>query len=257
MAILERKFQGSVLVAQLNRDVPTNPMNRALEHEIVRVCQDVEDSPHIKALVLTGGRGRSFCVGGDFNEVREANNREAIEDLIDRCITLYISILRVTKPTVAAIDGYAIGLGFQMALSCDWRIGATGAQMIMWELKKGVACPLGAYMLEKFFARAAMLDIVYGCEALPTSWALDHKLLNELSEPDDLLEKAVTRAKALCAYPEVPYRQTKQSINGSFISGLLDVAKVAKEVHIASFMSKSAEHHFDRVLSQRPHPAVD
>jgi len=122
-------------------------------------------------------------------------------------------------------------------------------------LKKGVACPLGAYMLEKFFARAAMLDIVYGCEALPTSWALDHKLLNELSEPDDLLRRRHSGESPLCLSGS-PYRQTKQSINGSFISGLLDVAKVAKEVHIASFMSKSAEHHFDRVLSQRPQPQL-
>jgi carboxymethylproline synthase len=249
MAILEKTLRGSILVAQLNRDVPTNPMNRALEQEIIRVCQDVEDSPNIKALVLTGGRDRSFCVGGDFNEVRRADNRPAIEELIDRCIGLYISILQVTKPTIAAIDGYAIGLGFQMALSCDWRIGTSNTQMIMWELKKGVACPLGAYMLEKFFTRAAMLEFVYGCEPVPIHWALEHKLLNEVTGPDDALEKAVVRAEAFCAYPEISYRRTKESINRSFIAGLQDVAKVAREVHVASFTSKSAEQHFNRVLS--------
>ena len=169
MAILEKELRGSVLVAQLNREVPTNPMNRALEQEIIRVCQDVEDSPDVKALVLTGGRERSFCVGGDFNEVRQADNRPAIEDLIDRCIALYISLLQVTKPTIAAIDGYAIGLGFQMALSCDWQIGASNTKMIMWELKKGVACPLGAYMLEKFFARAAMLRWCMGANRYRSS----------------------------------------------------------------------------------------
>ena len=250
MAILEKALRGSVLVAQLNREVPTNPMNRALEQEIIRVCQDVEDSPDVKALVLTGGRERSFCVGGDFNEVRQADNRPAIEELIDRCIALYISLLQVTKPTIAAIDGYAIGLGFQMALSCDWRIGASNTKMIMWELKKGVACPLGAYMLEKFCARAAMLEMVYGCEPVPIVWALEHKLLNEVTGLDDPLEKAVARAEAFCAYPEIPYRRTKESINRSFIAGLQDVAKVAKEVHVSSFMSKSAEQHFNRVLSQ-------
>jgi carboxymethylproline synthase len=94
--------------------------------------------------------------------VCEADNRLAIEELIDRCIALYVSILQVTKPTIAAIDGHAIGLGVQMALSCDWRIGTSNAKMIMWELKKRVACPLGAYMLEGFFARAAMLESCMG-----------------------------------------------------------------------------------------------
>lgn len=250
MAILEKELRGSVLVAQLNRDVPTNPLNQELEQEIIRVCQDVEDSPSIKAMVLTGGRNRSFCVGGDFNEVSKANNRAAVEHLIDRCIALYISILQVTKPTIAAIDEYAIGIGFQIALSCDWRVGTNNAKMIMWELKKGLACPLGGYMLEKFFARAAMLDIIYGCEPLPVSWALDHKLLNEIAEPDDFIERAMTRADAFCAFPEIPYRRTKEAINRSFITGLQDAAAGIKEAHVASFMSKSADPHFNRVLSR-------
>jgi hypothetical protein len=60
MAILEKKLRGSALVAQLNREVPTSPMNRALEQEIIGVCQDVEDSPATKAPVLTGERERSL-----------------------------------------------------------------------------------------------------------------------------------------------------------------------------------------------------
>jgi enoyl-CoA hydratase/carnithine racemase len=132
---------------------------------------------------------------------------------------------QVTKPTIAAIDGYAIGSDSR------WLFPATGesARAIMWALKKRVACPLGAYMLEKFFAR---------------------KQLNEVTGLDDPLEKAVARAEASCAYPEIPYRRTKESINRTFTAGLQDVAEVAKEVHVSSCMSKSEEQHFNRVRSQ-------
>ena len=92
--------------------------------------------------------------------------------------------------------------------------------------------------------------MVYGCEPVPIVWALEHKLLNEVTGLDDPLEKAVARAEAFCAYPEIPYRRTKESMIEDFIAGLQDVAKVAKEVHVSSFMSKSAEQHFNRVLSQ-------
>jgi hypothetical protein len=60
MAMLEKELRGSVLVAQLNREVPTRPMNRALEQEIIGVCQGVEDSPDTNAPDLTGERERSL-----------------------------------------------------------------------------------------------------------------------------------------------------------------------------------------------------
>jgi len=91
---------------------------------------------------------------------------------------LYCGILQVTKPTVAAIDGYAIGVGFQVALCCDWRIATPDTQLLMWELKHGCACTVGGYMLERLLGRAAMMDIIYGCQAVPVDWAAAHKLLN-------------------------------------------------------------------------------
>lgn len=250
MAILETETRGAILVAQFNHANILNPMSLELENAIRSICRETEDSPAIRALVLTGGNDRSFCAGGDFNEVAQVSGREAVEAAIDRMIDFYSTILKVSKPTVAAIDGYAIGMGFQIALSCDWRVGSPGTKLIMWELKHGMACPVGSYMLETFVGRAAMSALVYGCEPVPVSWAADHKLLQEVVDSSSLVESAIARAQTLSEFPEITFRRTKESVNRRFIAGLNDIAPEAKEIHVAGFASGVAQQHFNRILKQ-------
>ncbi|MGY2812051.1 enoyl-CoA hydratase/isomerase family protein [Bradyrhizobium sp. USDA 4506] len=249
MAILEMETRGSVLVARFNHANANNPMSLELEKAIRSTCKETEDNTAIRALVLTGGNDRSFCAGGDFNEVIQLSERTAVEAFIDRVIDLYSTILSVTKPTVAAIGGYAVGLGFQLALVCDWRVGSPETKLLMWELKHGLACTVGAYMLESFVGRAAMSDIVYGCEAVPISWAADHKLLHEVVHPSSLVERAIARARFLGEFPEITFRRSKESVNRRFVAGLRNIAMETKEAHVAGFASGAAEQHFNHVLT--------
>lgn len=250
--------RAKVLVAQFNRENPLNPLNRELERTIVDACRLAESDPGIKAMVLTGGLQRSFCVGDDFHEATEARTQAAVEELVERLLGLYVAILNVTKPTVAAIDGYAIGGGVQIALCCDWRVGTPTTKALGWELKHGLGCPIGAYMLEKSLGRAAMSDIIFGCEPVSVAWGARHKFFNEIAKGAEIVERAISRAAVLGSYPEVTYRGTKRAVNRSFISGLQELAPIAKKVHVEGFLSKSAAPHFERVLRrQQPESGCD
>lgn len=248
MTILETEARGAVLVARFNHGNANNPMSLELEKAICSICHETEENSAIRALVLTGGNDRSFCVGGDFNEVVRLSERAAVEAFIDRVIDFYSTILNVTKPTVAAVGGYAIGIGFQVALSCDWRVGSLETKLLMWELKHGFACTIGGYMLESILGRAAMSDIIYRCETIPISWAAEHKLLNEIVDSKSLVDRAVARAQILSEFPEITFRRTKESVNQRFIAGLRQIALDTKEAHVAGFGSRAAEQHFKRVL---------
>lgn len=248
MTALNVYTSGTVLVAEFNREKPVNPLNRELERGIVEACRLTQDEPAVKAMVLTGGVDRSFCVGDDFNEASEIKTAADVEEFIDRIIGLYITILGLTKPTVAGIDGYAIGAGLDIGLCCDWRVGTPTAKALGWELKHGLVCPIGAYMLEKTLGRAAMSDIILGCEVVSIGWAAEHKLFNEIVEPTDVVEKAISRAAILGAYPDITYGRTKQFVNRSFIGGLRELTPIAKHVNLAGFQSNSAQAHFRRVL---------
>lgn len=248
MAILETEARGAVLVARFNHTSAQNPMSLELENAIRSICRKTEDNPEIRALVLTGGNDRSFCAGADFNEVAQLSGRAAVESAVDRWISFYSEILKLTKPTVAAIGGYAIGVGFQVALSCDWRVGSPGTKLLMWELKHGIACPIGGYMLKNFVGRAAMSDIIYGCDPVSISWALDHKLLHEVVDSNLLVEKAIARAQVLSEFPDVTFRRTKELVNKELVAGLNDIAQDAKEAHVAGVAASAAQQHFERVL---------
>ncbi|MGY4157992.1 carboxymethylproline synthase [Bradyrhizobium sp. USDA 4461] len=252
MAILETESRGAVLVARFNHASRHNPMSQELETAVRSICRETNDNPEVGALVLTGGNEKSFCAGGDFKEVAQLSGSSAVEAYIDRLIDFYSTILSIKKPTVAAVGGYAIGLGFQVSLCCDWRVGAPGTKLIMWELKHGIACIVGGYMLETFVGRAAMSSIVYGCEAVPVTWALNHKLLHEVVDSGDLVETAVARARILGEFPEITFRRTKESINQGLLAGLRSVALEAKQAHVAGVASSSAQQHFRNVLGSSP-----
>ncbi|MGY3473590.1 enoyl-CoA hydratase/isomerase family protein [Bradyrhizobium ottawaense] len=252
MAILESESQGAVLVARFNHASPHNPMSLELETAVRSICREANDNPEVRALVLTGGNERSFCAGGDFKEVAQLSGSVAVESYIDRLIDFYSTILSIKKPTVAAVGGYAIGLGFQVSLCCDWRVGAPATKLIMWELKHGIACIVGAYLLESFVGRAAMSNMVYGCEAVPVSWALQHKLLHEVADSEGLVETAIARARILGEFPEITFRRTKESINQDLIAGLRNIALEAKDAHVAGVASSAAQQHFKNVLGSVP-----
>ncbi|WFU62555.1 enoyl-CoA hydratase/isomerase family protein [Bradyrhizobium brasilense] len=237
MGILQTETRGRVLVARFNHPNPHNPMSLALENAIRSICQEVENDSAIGALVLTGGKDRSFCAGGDLKELAERSGYGWADASMERVIDLYSAILKVTKPSVAAISGYAIGTGLGIALCCDWRVGSAGTQLLMWELKHGNTCVIGAYMMETFVGRAAMSDIIYGCEAIPLSWALDQRLLHEIVDSRQCEEKAIAHAQTLSEFPEVSFRQTKEKVNQSVLAGLQRITRDAKDAYAAGIAS--------------------
>ncbi|MDA9481361.1 hypothetical protein XI07_04875 [Bradyrhizobium sp. CCBAU 11445] len=215
---------------------------------MVETCRWAQAEPAINAIVLTGGVDRSFGVGDDLNEAREISTPAGVEDLIDRTVGLYVAILSVTKPVVAGMDGYAIGAGLQIALCCDWRVGTATTKALGWELKQGLACPIGAYMLRKSFGRSAMSDIIFGCEIVPPAWGLEHKFFNEIADGRDVVERAIRRASVLGEYPQFAYQRTKEAANHSFIAGLRELKPMAKDIILDGFRSSSAQAHFSRIM---------
>ena len=153
-------------------------------------------------MVLTGGRGRSFSVGGDFNDVSVLEHEHEVRPWLGEIIDLYIAILSVNIPVVAAVDRFAIGQGLQVALMADWRIGTTECQLSMPELKNGVACPLGSVILEALLGRAKMLELLLDCEFIDAEAGRALSLLNEITRPDELQTAALRVAKEAGAVSE-------------------------------------------------------
>ena len=124
--ILYEKHDG-VAVVKLNRPVVLNAMNKTLWLDVKQALIDAKKDDAVKVLIITG-EGRAFSTGAD---LKESKNRsiEAYRDYLEELQEVSRDILRFEKPTIAAINGYALGSGYELALACDIRIAAEDAQI--------------------------------------------------------------------------------------------------------------------------------
>ncbi|NRR33506.1 enoyl-CoA hydratase/isomerase family protein [Oxalobacteraceae bacterium] len=248
--VIETTLDGIRLI-QLNHDNPHNPFSRALETAVKQALDRADSDDSVEAIVVHGGEGRSFSAGGDFNEVKNLSSPEQIDAWIDRVNELYTSVLKLTKPSVAAIDGHAVGMGFQFGMMFDWRIMTGRATLNMPELRHGIGCSVGASILSELLTWNAMRDIIYRCEPMTAAQALDHGLINHIAEPAQLLEDALKMARALASYPQVAFRSTKRVVNRSMIARLDSSSADSKQVHRAAFGARDAQRHFQNILKDK------
>ncbi len=227
-----------------------NPVSEEISRGLCTALKAADADPDVLAIVLTGGPDRSFSAGGDFAELSSMTEPESVAAWIERTIDLYISVLSVNKPVVMAVDGYAIGIGMQLALMGDWRVAGKNSQFSMWELKKGVACTIGACILQRCVGRLATTRIIYGCETFDGLQAQQLGLVEDLVPSECLETAAIERAEQLGAYPAVAFRKTKQAVNAPFIKELRLNARVSREAHIHSFQSGEAGEHMRSILTR-------
>ena len=248
--IIKEKI-GSVLLLTLNSNNIHNPFSHELEDNIKEAVSYADDDDEIKSLVIYGGEGRSFSAGGDFNEVKELSSTESIENWIDRVIDLYESILKVKKPTVAAVDGHAIGIGFQFSLMFDYRIMSSNATYLMPELKHGIGCSVGAAILNFTHGYSFMQEIIYQCKKLSSEDCKKYGIVNQVVTQSELLSTAIKQAEVFGNYPTTSFISTKLNANKSFIDVLERTRIISKDVHRESFQARDSQKHFKKILKNK------
>lgn len=248
---LIRRIREGVLTLCFNAKSPHNPFSAEMERAVTEALRAAGGDPEIRAVVLSGGSERSFSVGGDFNEVKEFEGGAEVDRWIEDVVEMYVACLELEKPTVAALDNYAIGIGFQLALCCDYRLGTGRCTLIMPELKNGVACSLGQAMLERMLGRAQMQRIVIECERFGPEESLRLGLLNAVCEPGALLDQAEQVAARLGGYPRVSYGATKRTMNRPFVEALRRITPIAQRDHRASFKDRAAQRFMTEILGGR------
>lgn len=229
--LIKNELHDDVLVLTFNHPKPQNPFNEEMQKTLMQFLKDAQENEKIKSIVLYGGDSRSFSAGGDFAEIIALNDEKIVADYLDHIVSFYIEILKVNKPIVAAVNQYAIGIGFQVALCADYRIGTENTKFLMPELKNGVACTLGGLMTEYIFGRFIMQQICYACEKISVQQCLDWKLLNEICDEEKFLETAINKAKFFGNFPDKAFRGTKEMNNARFIEALDKVRIDSIRVH--------------------------
>lgn len=192
------------VVVQLNRPEVRNAINQQMVDELHAVCAELEASPRI--LILIGGDG-VFASGADIAELRERTGEDARRGINT---TLFIRIAELPMPVIAALDGYALGGGAELAYAADFRIGTPRLKIGNPETALGIVAPAGAsWRLPQLVGEPLAKEILLAGRILDAVEALATRLVTRIADPDALLAAAHTLADELAARDAAATRATK------------------------------------------------
>lgn len=173
------------VVATLNRPEKRNAIDRATADALHALCAELEAEP--RTLILTGAGG-VFASGADIAELRERTAADALEGINARA---FDRVHRLPMPVIAAVDGYALGGGAELAYAADFRIGTPSLKLGNPETGLGIIAAAGAsWRLKELVGEALALDILLAGRVLGAEEALAAGLVSSVHEPEALLPAA-------------------------------------------------------------------
>jgi enoyl-CoA hydratase/carnithine racemase len=228
MAVVEVETRGDVALITLNRPEKLNAISVEMLDGLLTAIDDIRDSAATGAAVLSG-RGRAFSTGGDITAMSAMDER-GFADTIARYLRVSAAFRACPKPIVAAIHGYALAGGFELALMCDVRFAAAGTQFGLPDTPLGLSPTSGmTWLLPRIVGLGRGLYLALGAENIDAEEAARIGLVSRVVEPDALLAEAEAFAHRVAAYPRVGVEWTKQLLHQAWDTDF-DTATRSEEV---------------------------
>jgi enoyl-CoA hydratase len=204
--------EAGIATIKLNRPEVLNAMNKQLWLDFQEALEDVKNDPGIKVLILTG-EGRAFSTGADLKDSKD----RTIEQYRDYLVELQETsrkIIRFEKPTIAAINGYALGSGYELALACDIRIAAEEAKIGSPEARVTSSVTGGAMRLvQELIGPGKARELLFTSEYIDGKEAERIGLVNRAVPLDRLMEEARTIAGKIAANSSFSIKMIKKGLN--------------------------------------------
>lgn len=250
---------GAIATIAFNRPESRNAVDLAMRRELAAVLDDVENDPGVRVLVVTG-RGGHFSAGGDVKSMRDhrhtaAEGRARVE-LLNR---LVVRLAEFPRPTIAMVDGFAVGAGCNVAIACDIVVASDRARFGEVFARIGlVPDGGGSYFLPRLIGLARAKELVFTADIIDAAEAYRIGLVNRVVPAADLERETRALAERIAAGPPAALRLAKQVLNRSpqvDLRGALDLEASAQAIAItgddhqeglAAFFEKRAPRFSDR-----------
>ncbi len=211
------RVEDGIAYVTFNRPEVLNALNRQMTREIIAACQAITDDPTVRVAIFSGAGDRAFCAGMDLKERAAGSDVGPIEARAVRLrpgITQHHrAIAAIDRPTIAAIHGYAVGGGLELALACDLRIASEDAKLGLLEVRRGIIPGAGGTQrLARVVGRAHALRLALTGEPIDAQEAYRIGLVNEVVPRADLLPAAVALARKITLGAPLAVRFVKEAI---------------------------------------------
>lgn len=216
------QIKKNIAILQLNRPNKMNAINDGMRAELITALEAIHQDPSIKALILTGS-GNSFCAGGDIAGMQERHKAPLSEVGFNgwqrqQKVHYSINLLHtLPKPTIAAVQGAAVGLGADLALACDFVMTAESAYFIWSYTHRGLIPDGGGmYFLPRRVGLAKAKELIFSGRKIDSNEALSLGIADRQAEDETLLEQAHTWLTELTRGSPKAIAFTKLILNQSY-----------------------------------------
>ena len=205
--------KGPIGYVTLNRPKVMNALNKATINELHGVFEDARNDSAIRGVILTGAGEKAFAAGADIAEIANNTAVEA-EEATRRGQALTDLIENLGKPVIAAVNGFALGGGCELAMACTIRIAAESAKFGQPEVKLGVMPGYGGTQrMPRLIGRGRALKLILSGEVIDASEAYRIGLVDELEPDTTVIERAETVLKKIMANAPLSVRYALEAVN--------------------------------------------
>jgi enoyl-CoA hydratase len=241
--------RGRVGLIRFNRHAELNALNACVLEELGQALEDFDADPQVGVIVLTGDE-RAFAAGADIKEMVDAT---PIDMLMRDSISRYDRIRQIKKPVIAAVSGWCLGGGNEVAMACDMIVASETARFGQPEINIGVMPGAGGTQrLTRAVGKAIAMEMILNNRTLSAEEALHYGLVNRVVPVERCLEEAISLAQEIAVRSPLAVRMAKEAVNNAFETYLRDGIADERRAFYILFASQDQKEGMQAFLDKRP-----
>lgn len=248
LIIVNPQFDKHIALIQINRPKELNALNRQVMTEIRDTLKSLDEDENVRVIILTGGE-KVFAAGADIKQMADAT---AISMLSIDQFSTWDQIKKTKKPIIAAVSGFALGGGCELAMTCDMIIATETAQFGQPEINIGTMPGAGGTQrLTRAVGKALAMELVLTGKFINASDALQAGLINRVVPVEMLFKEAVTLAKAIAQKSPIAVQLAKESVNKAFETTLDEGLQFERKNFYLTFASEDQKEGMAAFIEKR------
>jgi enoyl-CoA hydratase len=229
-----------IAIITFNRPKVLNALNSALLEELSDALDEMADDENIRVLVMTGAGERAFVAGADIKELSGLNPLQA-KQFAGKGQSVINKIVGLAAPVIAAVNGYALGGGLEIALACDFIYASESASLGLPETSLGLIPGFGGTQrLPRLIGPNLARELIYTGKMVSAIEALDMGLVNRVDEPEALMASVMKTARNMAARGRISLRAAKEAINSGLDTSLGTGLKIEQDAFAICMASEDA-----------------
>jgi enoyl-CoA hydratase len=250
MASVLLESNKNIATVTLSRLKALNALNNEMLAELDDVFKIIEQDKNIYVVIITGEGEKSFVAGADISEMKDLNEKQAHE-FGAYGNSVFRNIERSRVPVIAAINGFVLGGGLELALSCDIRIAVEEAIFALPEVGLGIVPGYGGTQrLPRIIGVSRAKKMMYTAERLNAKQALEVGLIDEITKKGDLMERAVSLASRIAAQAPIAVAFAKEAVNKGINTDIDTACSIENDIFARCFKTQDQKKVMDAFLKK-------